>query len=261
MDPGRLGVVDDRRERAVEVQPDHGPGGGADQRGVPLLALGRHELHASSQPRAPLARPEVRLAGEDDREPVQRHRVDGRGGALDAEVERQLFGRGLQRLRVVDGVGRDGAVPVVGAHHVPAGVGGVAGDPSGQAADAGVVEHHDVGLAALDRRLLRLLRLLVGRRRGRLVLGPWLLRDGSDLALGGLLAPGGHEGDAGHHHGDDAQHHDRGGEDGAPVVACHQAVRPRSRAGARSAAAAAANEAAGAGGRAAGRPPAPPAGR
>ena len=45
-----LGVVDDRRQRAVEVEADDGPARGAHQVGVPLLALGGGELHGSTQP-------------------------------------------------------------------------------------------------------------------------------------------------------------------------------------------------------------------
>ena len=65
--------------------------------------------------------------------------------------------------RVVDGVGRDGAVPVVGADDLPAGAGGLLADGAGQAGDAGVVVDLDVDLVALDRLGLRL-----GLRRRRL---------------------------------------------------------------------------------------------
>ena len=39
VDVGLAGIVDDRRQGAVEVQPDHGPVRGADDRVVPLLTL------------------------------------------------------------------------------------------------------------------------------------------------------------------------------------------------------------------------------
>ena len=48
---GPSGVVDDRRQGAVEVETDHGFRGSPDDSGVLLLALDRYEVHATSQPR------------------------------------------------------------------------------------------------------------------------------------------------------------------------------------------------------------------
>ena len=57
------GIVDDRGQRAVEVEADHGLRGGADQRGVPLLGLGERELH-DPIPTMDAPRPDPRVRGE-----------------------------------------------------------------------------------------------------------------------------------------------------------------------------------------------------
>ena len=266
----RLGrVVDDRGEGAVEVQPDDRLGGCPDQGGVLLLALVRGELHARSPPHSPAARDgrtgQSSGAGEDDREPVEPHRVDRGRGALDAEVEGEQLARLLQPLGVVDGRGGDGAVPVVGADHLPADLAGPRRDLAGQAGDVGVVEDDDVDLRAVHLRLLRLSRLVGvavrGRRRRGLRLG-----DGGDLLLLRRTVPGGDERDAGHRDGDHAEDHHRRGEDHAALVArvppdLRPRARPRSRGGGPSAAAGGRRAADAAGGPAAGRPRGPPAGR
>ncbi len=48
--PGSAGVVDDRRERAVEVQRDQGPGRLGDQRGEPGPARCRRRLRQTARP-------------------------------------------------------------------------------------------------------------------------------------------------------------------------------------------------------------------
>ena len=115
----------------------------------------RREVTAASgtepTPRGNVRSGSAERAGEDERQPVQTHRVDRGGGAPDAEVERQDLGGLLEPLGVVDGAGRDGAVPVVGADDLPADGGGPVGDCAGQAGDAGVVVDLDVDLAALAR--------------------------------------------------------------------------------------------------------------
>ena len=50
VDVRRRRVLDDRGQRAVEVQPDDRVGGGPDERGVLLLALDRAELHGPTPP-------------------------------------------------------------------------------------------------------------------------------------------------------------------------------------------------------------------
>src|SRR5215217_5503625 len=97
------------------------------------------------------------VRGEDHREPVELHRVDGRDRTTDAQVEGQRLRRALELGGVVDGRRRDAAVPVVGADHLPARLGRRRGDPAGEPLDAGVVVDLDVHLALVDGRLLRLL--------------------------------------------------------------------------------------------------------
>ena len=195
------------RERAVEVE--------ADDDSVEDVAYGvvvgaravGGELHGPSQSRAdddrrsgPRSRGGVRrslrgVGGEDDREPVQLHRADGRGGALDAEVEGQLLAGGLEPRREVDRGGRDRCRTSCPRRRLPADRGGLGGGGGGQALDAGVVEDLDVDLAALD------LRLRLGRpwsaRPARRVGGLLGAGDGRgvDPALGGRLVAGGDEGD------------------------------------------------------------------
>ena len=235
VDVGGLGVVHDRRQRAVEVQADHRGGGGAHQRGVPPLPLGRGELHGPSQPRTRAARrcaPAPRagsggVGGEDDRQPVGPHRVDRGRDPVDAEVEGQHLAAALSRWREVDGAW-PGSCRTSCRSRRPASPrrGGVRGDAAGQAGDAGVVVDLDVDLAALDRRLalLDLLRLLRGRRRATpsasasasrraaptvVVISrsvgswPWV----ATKAMPAMAI------------GDDAEHHDRGREDDAALVA------------------------------------------
>ncbi len=106
--PGR--VVDDRRQGAVEVEPDDGAIGYADQVRVTMLTLQRRELHASSQSRnvQALGRAEVKLvpigrrdqpglartsqgAGEDHRQVRVAHAGVSRDQPLDPEVEGELL--------------------------------------------------------------------------------------------------------------------------------------------------------------------------
>ena len=89
-----LRVVDDRRQGAVEVEPDDAVGGRAHQGGVPLLTLGGGELHGPT-PSPPSRRaPESgQRTGEDDREPVERIGSTAGGRTPDAEVERELLAR------------------------------------------------------------------------------------------------------------------------------------------------------------------------
>src|SRR3954454_318140 len=61
----------------------------------------------------------VIVAGENDGEPVELHRSDGRLDPANAQVVGELGGGCLEPGGVVDGAGVDGAVPVVGAHDVP----------------------------------------------------------------------------------------------------------------------------------------------
>ena len=175
-----LRVVDDRRQGAVEVEADDRPAGDAHELVVPPLPVGGGELHEPTQPperpprgagRRNVANRSVERVGQDQREPVPAHRVDGGRGTPDAEVERQRLGRPLEPLRVVDRRRRHGAVPVVGPDDLPADVGGTVGDLARQTGDAGVVVDLDVDLAALDGGLGRLrlrLRARAVRRRGRL---------------------------------------------------------------------------------------------
>ena len=56
MDVCASGVVHDRRQGPVEVEPDDGPRSHADQVRVALFTLDRRELHASRQPCVPTSR-------------------------------------------------------------------------------------------------------------------------------------------------------------------------------------------------------------
>src|SRR5262245_33667105 len=84
--------------------PEDGPTRAAGRRSpsadVNSMAPANHLGPTHGCPGGKSVRRSAQAAGEDDREPVAPHRVDGRGRALDAEVEGELLRGLLQRLRV-----------------------------------------------------------------------------------------------------------------------------------------------------------------
>ena len=173
----RLRVVDDRGQGAVEVEArprprrPRGPGRRTAARprwSVNSMAPPNHGRRRAGSPSHGTWR--ARQAASAVRITVSRSRRIGSIAGLerlDAEVERQHLGGGLEPRREVDGRGRGWCRTSCRSRRRssrrrwP-----VAATPAGEAGDAGVVVDLDVDLAALDRRLglLRLLRSGSGLR-------------------------------------------------------------------------------------------------